>query len=159
MRTPTRRTPWHTAGAVLCGTVAVSGFAGAVGLIGGGLSFGPEIDARLPFGSLLVAGLALLGFVAVPMTVAAVAAARPGPFTAVLVLAAGELLIAWIAVELTVIQTYSWLQPPYLVAAGAVVALAWLLARGGARDTALSPDPAHSTTAQTSAGADELGRL
>ena len=122
----TQRTPWHTACAVLCGTVAVSAYAGAVGLIGGGLSFGPPIDDRLPFASLLVAGLALLGFVAVPMSVATAAAARPGPFTAALVLAAGELLIAWIAVELTFIQTYSWLQPLYLVGAGAVVALAWL---------------------------------
>jgi len=159
MNTPTKRTPWHTACTVLCATVAVSGYAGAVGLIGGGLSFGPPIDARLPFGSLLVAGLALLGFVAVPMSVAAAAAARPGPYTSALVLAAGELLIAWIAVELTFIQTYSWLQPLYLVGAGVVVALAWLLARGTPRDRARCPDPVHSTSSQTSAGADELGRL
>jgi hypothetical protein len=153
-----QRTPWHTACAVLCGTVAVSAYAGVVGLIGGGLTFGPPIDERLPFGSLLVAGLALLGFVAVPMSVAATAAARPGPFTAVAVLVAGELLIAWIAVELTFIQTYSWLQPLYLIGAGAVVALAWFLARAP-RAHALRADPARPTAVSTSAGPDELGRL
>lgn len=159
MNTSVQRTPWHTACTVLCGAVAFSAYAGAVGLIGGGLTFGPPIDERLPFASLLVAGLALLGFVAVPMSVAAVAAARPGPFTAAVVLAAGELLIAWIAVELTFIQTYSWLQPLYLVGAGVVVALSWLLARGAPGDTASCPDPAHTTMAQTPSGADELGRL
>jgi hypothetical protein len=105
-----------------------------------------------------VAGLALLGFVAVPMSVAAAAAARPGPFTAVAVLVAGELLIAWIAVELTFIQTYSWLQPLYLIGAGAVVALAWFLARAP-RAHDLRADPARPTAVSTSAGPDELGRL
>lgn len=159
MSTPTQRTPWHTACAVLCGTVAVSGYAGVVGLMGGGISFGEPIDARLPFGSLFVAGLAILCFVAVPMSVAAAAAARPGPLTAAIVLAAGELLIAWIAVELAFIQSYSWLQPLYLVGGGVVVALAWLLARNTPRDTRTSPDPVRRTTAHTSPGADELGRL
>lgn len=158
MNTATQRTPWHTACTVLCATVAVSAYAGAVGLIGGGLSFGPPIDERLPFGSLLLAGLALLGFVAVPMSVAAAAAARPGPSTPVLVLAAGELLIAWIAIELTFIQAYSWLQPLYLVGAGTVVWLAWLLARAP-REAALRADPATPTTASSPAGTDELGRL
>jgi hypothetical protein len=60
--------------AVVTGGIALTGFAGVVGLIGGGLSFGPAINARLPFGSLVLAGLALLVFVAVPMTVAALAA-------------------------------------------------------------------------------------
>jgi hypothetical protein len=157
VNTPTQRPPGHTACAVLCGALAVSAYAGGIGLIGGVLTFGPLIDDRLPFGSLLVAGLALLGFVAVPMSVAAAAAARPGPFTAVLVLAAGELLIAWIAVELIFIQSYSWLQPLYLVGAGTVVALAWILARGH-RDGPLRADRASPTTASSPAP-DELGRL
>jgi hypothetical protein len=62
--------------AVITGAVALSGYAGVVGLLGGGISFGDTIDARLPFGSLFLAGLALLAIVAVPMTVASVAALR-----------------------------------------------------------------------------------
>ena len=62
--------------AAVTGLIALSAYAGAVGLLGGGISFGDTIDARLPFGSLLLAGLALLAIVALPMTVAAVAAAK-----------------------------------------------------------------------------------
>jgi hypothetical protein len=138
--------------------VAVSAYAGGIGLIGGVLTFGPLIDERLPFGSLLVAGLALLGFVAVPMSVAAVAALRPGRYTAALVLLAGELLIVWIAVELIFIQTYSWLQPLCLIVAGTVVALAWRLARDP-RYSALRSGPPHRTATSTSSTPDVLGRL
>jgi hypothetical protein len=48
--------------AVIPGAIALTGFAGVVGLIGGGLTFGSAINARLPFGSLVLAGLALLAF-------------------------------------------------------------------------------------------------
>jgi hypothetical protein len=58
--------------AVITGAVALSGYAGAVGLPGRGISFGDTIDGRLPFGSMFLAGLALLVIVAVPMTVASV---------------------------------------------------------------------------------------
>jgi hypothetical protein len=39
------------------GLIALSAYAGVVGLLGGGISFGETIDARLPFGSLILAGL------------------------------------------------------------------------------------------------------
>jgi hypothetical protein len=138
--------------------VAVSAYAGAIGLIGGGLSFGPLIDERLPLGSLLLAGLALLAFVAAPMSVAAVSAIRPGRHTPALVLGAGELLIAWIAVELVFIQAYSWLQPLCLIGAGTIVAMAWRL-DNDPRDTAQRSGPAHATATSTSSAPDVLGRL
>ena len=89
------------------GLIALSAYAGVVGLLGGGISFGETIDARLPFGSLILAGLALLAFVAVPMTIAAVAAAKDTQRSADLVFAAGQLLVVWIGVELAFIKAYS----------------------------------------------------
>ena len=115
--------------AVITGAVALSGYAGVVGLLGGGISFGDTIDARLPFGSLFLAGLALLAIVAVPMTVASVAAGRGMRYGADIVFAAGLALVAWIAGELAFIQAYSWFHPTYLVAAIVVLGLGWLMNR------------------------------
>ena len=120
--------------AVVTGVVALSGYAGVVGLLGGGLSFGETINARLPFGSLFLAGLALLVVVAVPMTVAAVAAGRSHPYAAALVFGAGLLLVLWIGVELAFIQAYSWFHPTYLVAAAVVLGLGWLMLRTSSPD-------------------------
>ena len=46
--------------AAVTGAIALSGYAGVVGLLGGGISVGDSIDARLRFGSLILAGMALL---------------------------------------------------------------------------------------------------
>lgn len=115
--------------AVVTGVIALSGYAGVVGLMGGGISFGDIINARLPFGSLVLAGAALLAIVAVPMTVAAVAAGRDTRHSADIVFGAGLLLVAWIAVELAFIKAYSWFHPTYLVAAIVVLGLGWLMNR------------------------------
>lgn len=113
--------------AVVTGAVALSGYAGVVGLLGGGISFGDTIDGRLPFGSLFLAGLALLTVVAVPMTVASVAIGRGTRYGAHIVFGAGLLLVAWIGVELAFIQAYSWFHPTYLATAIVVLSLAWLM--------------------------------
>jgi hypothetical protein len=119
----------RVAAAVITGAVALSGYAGVVGLLGGGISFGDTIDARLPLGSLFLAGLALLAIVAVPMTVASVAAGRGMRYGADIVFGAGLALVAWIAVELAFLEVYSWFHPTYLVAAIVVLGLGWLLNR------------------------------
>jgi hypothetical protein len=80
--------------AVITGAIALSGYAGVVGLLGGGISFGDTIDARLPI-------------VAVPMTVASVAAGRGMRYGADIVFGAGLALVAWIAVELAFIEAYA----------------------------------------------------
>ena len=113
--------------AVTTAVIAFSAYAGVVGLMGGGISFGDAINARLPFGSLALAGAALLAIVAVPMTVAAVAAGRDTRHSADIVFGAGLLLVAWIAVELAYIKVYSWFHPTYLVAAIVVLGLGWLM--------------------------------
>lgn len=126
-------TLWHVLTATVCGTVAVTAYGGAIGLISGGLPLGPGLDSRLPLGSLLVAGLALLGFVAVPMSMATLAALRPHPTTPSRVLLAGIMLVVWIAVELLFLRAYAWLQPLYLLIGAAVVGLAWVLSRRSLR--------------------------
>ena len=131
--------------AVATGAIALSGYAGAVGLLSGGISFGPAVDARLPFGSLVLAGVALLLVVAVPMTVASVAAGRGTRHAPDLVFGAGLLLVAWIAVELAFIKVYSWFHPSYLVAAIVVLALGWLMCRTNAPEVQSSgPEPPDS---------------
>ena len=120
----------RVAAAVITGAIALSGYTGVVGLVGGGISFGDTIDARLPFpGSLFLAGLALLAIVAVPMTVASVAAGRGTRYGADIVFGAGLLLVAWIAVELAFIRAYSWFHPTHLGAAIVVLGLSWLMNR------------------------------
>lgn len=119
--------------ALITGAIALSGYAGVVGLLGGGISFDDTIDARLPFGSLFVAGLALLAIVAVPMTVASVAAGRGMRYSADIVFGAGLVLVGWIAVELAFIKAYSWFHPTYLVAAIVVLGLSWLMNRTGSQ--------------------------
>jgi hypothetical protein len=128
----------RTMAAVVTGGIAFTGFAGSVGLIGGGLSFGPAISARLPLGSLVLAGLALLVFVAVPMTIAALAAARDNRFSGDAILGSGLLLVFWIAVQLAFIKTYSWFHPTYLAAAMVVLGLGWLMVRRRSRPTEAS---------------------
>jgi hypothetical protein len=115
--------------AIVTGLIALTAYGGVVGLVGGGISFGEIIDARLPFGSLVLAGAALLTIVAVPMTVASIAAIRATPHSADLVFGAGLLLVVWIAVELAFIKVYSWFHPTYLVAAIVVLGLGWLMER------------------------------
>jgi hypothetical protein len=131
--------------------IALTGFAGVVGLIGGGLTFGPAINARLPFGSLILAGLALLVFVAVPMTIAALTAGRDTPSSGDVVFASGLLLVLWIAVQLAFIQTYSWFHPTYLGAAAVVLGLAWLMIRRRSR-------PSEASGGRSSSAGRPLGR-
>ena len=104
----TGRTSLHTVTAVVTGLTALTAYAGVVGLIGGGISFGAAVDARLPFGSLWLGGLALLVVVAAPMSVASVAAWRARPRAPDVVVGAGIALVAWIGIELAFIQVYSW---------------------------------------------------
>jgi hypothetical protein len=83
-------------------------------LVGVAISFGETINARLPYQSLFLAGMALLLVVAAPMTAAAVACIRDLRYARELVIGAGLLLVACIAIELAFIKSYSWFHPTYL---------------------------------------------
>ena len=68
--TPTR----HPGLGVFLGIVSLSAYGGVVGFLAGAIDMGPEITSRFPFASPVLAGIALLAVVALPTTVAAVAA-------------------------------------------------------------------------------------
>ncbi|HSK56095.1 MAG TPA: hypothetical protein VK908_12620 [Jiangellales bacterium] len=106
---PTRR---RGLGAFL-GLVSISAYGGVVGFLSGAIDMGPEITARFPFASPVLAGTALLVVVAVPTTAAAVAAWRGSPRTGDLTTVAGLLLVGWIVVQVLVIREFSWFQPAY----------------------------------------------
>ncbi len=102
---------------------ALSAWFGVVGLVGGGLSFGEELDQRLPFDSLVLAGFALAVVVALPSTVLAVLAWRGDPRTAAAATGLGVLLIGWIVVQLLFLQSFSFFHPLY-----AAIGVAFLVA-------------------------------
>jgi len=116
---PARR-PWLAAFAAVN---AFGAWAGAVGLITGGTDFGEVINERLPFDSVVLAGVALATIVAVPLTMLAWSAWTGGPRTDELALVVGLLLIGWIIGQVAVIRAFSPFQPAYLaVGAGFVAA-------------------------------------
>ncbi len=118
--TTTSKRSLRPAVAVLAGLIAVQAYGGAIGLVAGFVDFGPQITARLPFGSPLLAAIALAVIVAVPMTIAAWQLAAGHPRAWLTATAAGGLLVGWIAMQVVVIQSFSWLQP-VMVFAGVLV--------------------------------------
>jgi dienelactone hydrolase len=94
---------------------ALAAWAGTIGLITGGTDFGEASNDRLPFDSLLLAGLALGIVVGVPLTLLAWSAWTGGPWTDEVAFAVGMVLIGWIVVQVAVIRAFSWFQPAYLV--------------------------------------------
>jgi dienelactone hydrolase len=91
-------------------------------LVIGDVDFGESIDDRLPFDSVLFAGLALVIVIAVPLTALSWSAFTAGSRTDDWALGAGLLLIAWIVGQIAVIRAFSWFQPVYLVIGAGLVA-------------------------------------
>lgn len=106
-----RRRPWLAGFAALN---AVAAWGGAIGLLTGSTDFGDAVNQRLPFDSVVVAGLALASIVAVPLTVLAWSAWTAGPRTDDLCLLVGVLLVGWILGQIAVIRAFSPFQPAYL---------------------------------------------
>lgn len=120
-----------------CGLMCVAAVAGVVGLAGGSLDLGKEITARIPAASPVLGAVALGLVVAVPMGAAAVAGWRRSRWTAALAGFAGTALIGWIAIEIAIIRTFSWLQPACALYGAGVLALAVLLRRSDPSQRAL----------------------
>jgi hypothetical protein len=117
------RTPVRWPGRLLgCLAVlnSVGALAGAVGLATGFLALGPSLDARLPWQSPVVAGVALGLLVALPNGALATVALRRGRGTGPFGIAVGTAMVVWILVELAFIRQLSFLHPLY-VAVGLVM--------------------------------------
>lgn len=128
------RRPWLAGFAALN---AVAAWAGGVGLVAGSIDFGESIDERLPFDSLVVAGLALIVVVAVPLSALAWSAATGGPRSDVLAFGAGLSLIGWIVVQILVTRAFAWFQPAYLAVGASLVAASDRVTLGPLRRGAL----------------------
>ncbi|MET9232229.1 hypothetical protein [Lentzea sp. NPDC003310] len=124
-------TTGHPVTLALSGVVAIGAWAGGILLTVGVIDFGADVTSRLPFSSTAFAAIALLLFVAVPMTLTAWLCARHNAYWRVAGAGAGAMLIGWILVQLALIQTFSWLQP-VMAAAGCAVLMS-ALSRGARR--------------------------
>jgi hypothetical protein len=116
-----RRRAWLPATAA--GLMAAAAASGGIGLITGGLELGESVSARLPLHSPVLAGLALLLWVAAPMSLAAAFAIVRSDYAHAAVVGAGSVLVVWIAIEASFIRTFSWLQPVCVAWAIALIAL------------------------------------
>lgn len=136
------RRPW------LAGVAAFNAFAawaGAFGLVTGGIDFGATINDRLPFQSLVLAGVALAVIVGGPLAVLAWSAWTGGPRTDDLALVAGLMLVGWIVGQVVVIRAFSPFQPAYLAVGAALVAASHRVPAVSAlqdRPTGICPGPA-----------------
>ena len=111
---------------VLAGFVALSAYAGAVGLITGWLRLSTSMTEMLPFGSPVFAGIALACVVAAPATVVAVLAWLHHPRDRDAATLAGVLLVGWIVVEVAVVRQFSVLQVVYgLAGLGLIASGSW----------------------------------
>jgi hypothetical protein len=102
--------------------VAISAYGGAAGLITGWLPLSAPMTGRLPFGSPVLAGIALACVVAVPATVVTILAWRRHPRDRDAATLAGVLLVGWIVVELAVVRQFSALQVVYGLAGLTLIA-------------------------------------
>lgn len=93
---------------------ALAAWAGGLGMVLGVLDLGEDLDSRLPFGSLVFAGVALVAIVAIPSTVLAWAGWTGSDRTPEIAAVAGALLVGWIVVQIVVLRAFSLLQPVYL---------------------------------------------
>ena len=107
----TTRRLWLAAFAALN---ALAAWGGAIALVTGATDFGESVNRRLPFDSLVLAGLALGVLVAVPLTLLACSAATGAARTDELALIVGVMLIGWIVVQVVVLRAFSMFQPIYL---------------------------------------------
>ncbi|QQQ80182.1 hypothetical protein IOD16_18420 [Saccharothrix sp. 6-C] len=118
------RTPRVTT-VLVAGFVALNAIAGGFGFLGGGIDMGSTITGRFPLHSPVLAGIALLAVVDVPMTAAVVLALRRDRRWSVAAMAAGLVLVGWIVVQVAVIRTFSWMQPASVVAGVVVFVAGW----------------------------------
>ncbi len=119
----------------------VGAVVGALGLATGLLDLSDRAEARLPWSSPLLGGLALGLLVAVPNAALALFALRRDRRTPVAALVVGAGMVVWIAVELAFIRELSFFHPLYVAVGLVLMACGGLMTRstaGERRDRSLS---------------------
>jgi hypothetical protein len=116
--------------AVVAGIGVIAAVAGAWGLLGGSISFGPVIEGRIPF-PMWVPGVILGLAVGGSMLLACLSAALNTRFTAEIALLAGAVTMGWIVVQIAIVGYISFLQPA--VFTHGLIVLALGLSSRGAR--------------------------
>jgi hypothetical protein len=118
-----RRRPWLLIG--LLGFTGMGALYGGIGLIDGGLGMPIEWLDGSPFQTWVVPGLALLGIVAIPSLWALIEEALGAPTADRTAMIAGGLLVAWIVVQVLLLQRFHPLQPTMLAVGLLTAWLAW----------------------------------
>lgn len=95
--------------------IALSAYAGAIGLVTGWLKLDDLTVARLPLGSPVLGAFVLVLIVAVPTSWLAWLAWHGDSRTEPVELLTGILLVGWILVELAFIRVFSSFHPLYLL--------------------------------------------
>jgi hypothetical protein len=108
--------------AAYAGFIALSAYAGSIGMISGLLPVRAPLVERLPFHSPVFGGIALVLIVGLPASFVAVAWRRH-PRTPDAAALAGLLLVGWIAVELAIAREFSVLRVIYGAAGAALMAV------------------------------------
>jgi hypothetical protein len=114
---------------------SIGALAGAWGLATGLLDLGQTLNDRLPWGSPVLAGVALGFLVALPNGCLAAVALRRGRHTGLVGIAVGAAMVVWILVELAFIRELSFFHPLYVAVA---VVMVWAGARAVQIDLGVS---------------------
>lgn len=134
---------WLTAGLALL--IAAAAVFGGVRMIHDGLGMPADYLTVTPFSSWVLPGLALLAGVAVPQLVTGILIAAGHRRALVAAYLAGAVLIAWIVVQLVILQRYFFLQPVIAALGIAELALAriWQQADSAVRVSRRQPPLLH----------------
>lgn len=129
LRTPSRIGALGAALAVVLALVTANAIYGWLGLMANGFGMPDEWLEKMPGHSWDFGAWALLLTVAVPQVVALVLVLRRHAWAGVVAFLAGAALIAWIVVQLAVLQRFFFLQPVIAGLGGLEMLLAWLWTR------------------------------
>ncbi len=115
--------------------VAIGAIGGAVAMFSGSIDRGASINRRLPFESPAFGATALLLVVGLPMSVAALSCWRRRRLFPDLAIVSGLLLMAWIAVEMSVIRSFSPLQPTFFLTGLSITICGYRMSKRSKRAT------------------------
>ena len=115
---------------------AINAFAGGYYGLSGAAGVPLEWLAGSPFKNYFIPSLILFIVVGGAFSFAAVAVFARFRLARVTALAAGTVVLVWIAVQLAIIGHVSWMQPATLIAGIVVLILAWLMPPSTERVTA-----------------------